>query len=159
MVALYENIGGRFADITQKSGLTRTGWGMGVCVADYNNDGHPDFYVTAYGPNVLNRNNGDGTFTDVSVKAGVSDKRWGTGCAFGDYDHDGYVDLYVANYMRFDETTIPPRGKSEKCRYLGVPVFCGPQGLVGEADVLYHNNGDGTFTDVTEKAGIKDPGY
>jgi len=159
IAALYENIGGRFVDVTQKSGITRTGWGMGVCVADYDNDGYQDFYLTAYGPNVLYRNNGDGTFTDVSSKAKVADKRWGTNCAFGDYDRDGYVDLYVANYLNFDETTIPPRGKSEKCRYMGAPVFCGPQGLPGAADVLYHNNGDGTFTDVTERAGIKDPGY
>ena len=159
MAALYQNVGGKFVDVTRKSGVTRNGWGMGVCVADYDNDGHEDFYLTAYGPNVLYRNKGDGTFVDVSSAAGVADRRWGTNCAFGDYDRDGYVDLYVVNYMTFDETAIAPRGKNEKCRYMGVHVFCGPQGLPGEADILYHNNGNGTFTDVTERAGIRDPGY
>jgi hypothetical protein len=159
MAALYRNDGGRFVDVTLQAGLTKNGWAMGVCVADYDNDGHEDFYITAYGANVLYRNNGDGTFQDVTARAKVGDSRWGTNCAFGDYDRDGKVDLYVANYMTFDEKTIPRRGKSEKCRYLSLDVFCGPQGLPGESDVLYHNNGDGTFTDVTAKAGIKDPGY
>ena len=132
---------------------------MGVCVADYDNDDDEDVYITAYGPNVLYRNNGDGTFRDVTSVSKTGDARWGANCAFGDYDRDGNVDLYVANYLTFNEATIPARGKSQTCRYLGVQVFCGPQGLGGETDALYRNNGDGTFTDVTAFAGIKDPGY
>jgi hypothetical protein len=159
VAALYRNDGGRFLDVTPQAGFTRTGWAMGACVADYDNDGHQDVYVTAYGPDVLYRNNGDGSFRDVTARARVGDPRWGTNCAFGDYDRDGNVDLYVANYMIFDEKITPRRGRDEKCRYLGVEVFCGPQGLPGEADILYRNNGDGTFTDVTSRAGIKDPSY
>jgi hypothetical protein len=159
VVALYENAGGVFIDRTAKAGLNKRGWGSGVCVADYDNDGYQDFYVTAYGPNFLFRNKGDGTFEERAALAGVSDRRWGTNCAFGDYDRDGHVDLYVANYVAFDEKTIARRG-SESCVYMGVlKVFCGPKGLKGEADVLYRNNGDGTFTDATVKAGIKDPDY
>ncbi|MEP7305599.1 MAG: CRTAC1 family protein [Acidobacteriota bacterium] len=161
MVALYRNDGkGHFADVTTASRLARRGWGMGVCVADYNNDGFDDFYVTAVmGPNVLYRNNGNGTFTDVTRQAGVGDTRWGTGCAFGDYDRDGNVDLYVANYVAFDERTIPKRGAAAGCRFMTVDVSCGPKGLTGEPDVLYHNDGHGGFTDVTRSAGINDPGY
>src|SRR5713226_5345630 len=160
MVALYRNNGnGTFMDVTAQSGLDKKGWGMGVCVADYDNDGFEDIYITAYGPNVLYHNNGNGTFTDVTVKAGVGDPHWSTGCAFGDYDRDGYVDLYVANYLTFDEKTVPKRGSSSLCKFMGVDVMCGPRGLPGEADVLYRNNGDGTFTDVTKRAGIRDPGY
>jgi hypothetical protein len=159
MVALYRNDHGHFVDVTESAHLRKNGWGMGVCVADYNNDGFPDIYITAYGPNVLFRNNGDGTFTDVTSSAGVGDARWGTGCAFGDYDRDGNVDLYVANYVSFDEKTVRPRGSNDLCRYMGADVFCGPVGLPGQPDVLYHNNGDGTFTDVTAKAGIRDPNY
>jgi hypothetical protein len=159
MVALYHNVNGHFVDVTDSAHLRKNGWGMGACVADYNNDGFPDVYITAYGPNVLFRNNGDGTFTDVTASAGVGDVRWGTGCAFGDYDRDGNVDLYVANYVSFDEKTVRPRGSNDLCRYMGADVFCGPVGLPGQADVLYHNNGNGTFTDVTAKAGIRDPNY
>jgi hypothetical protein len=159
VAALYRNDGGRFVNVTGGTGLDRRGWGMGVCVADYDNDGHSDIYITAYGPNVLYRNNGDGTFSDVTAYAGVGDARWGLNCAFGDYDRDGDVDLYVANYLTFDESVIPRRGESQRCRYMGADVFCGPLGLAGEPDVLYRNNGDGTFTDVTERSGIKDPGY
>ncbi len=159
MVALYRNVNGHFVDVTDSAHLRKNGWGMGACVADYNNDGFPDVYITAYGPNVLFRNNGDGTFTDVTASAGVGDARWGTGCAFGDYDRDGNVDLYVANYVSFDEKTVRPRGSNDLCRYMGADVFCGPVGLPGQPDVLYHNNGDGTFTDVTAKAGIRDPNY
>ena len=160
LVALYRNDGGgRFTDVTARSGLSRRGWGMGTCVADYDNDGFDDVYVTTVlGPNVLYRNNGNGTFTDVTREAGVGDTRWSTGCAFGDYDRDGYVDLYVANYVKFDERTIPRRGDSG-CEFMTVKVSCGPKGLVGEPDVLYRNNGRGGFTDVTAAAGIKDPGY
>jgi len=157
VVALYENVGGgRFVDRTAAAGLDKIkGWAFGVCVADYDNDGYEDFYVTTYGPNLLFHNNGDGTFEERAVAAGVADPHWGTGCAFGDYDRDGYVDLYVANYVAFDPNTRP-----RDCLYMGtLKVFCGPIGLKGEADVLYHNNGDGTFTDVTAKAGIKDPNY
>src|SRR5262245_14804730 len=159
MAALYENTGDRFVDVTQKSGLAKRGWGSGVCVADYDNDGFDDIYLTAWGPNVLYRNTGNGSFVDVTAKAKVGDAHWGMNCAFADYDHDGDLDLYVANYMSFTEASVPARGKSEKCRYMGAPVFCGPQGLAGEPDVLYRNNGDGTFTDVTQQAGIRDPGY
>jgi len=159
MVALYRNVNGHFVDVTDSAHLRKNGWGMGACVADYNNDGFPDVYITAYGPNVLFRNNGDGTFTDVTSSAGVGDAKWGTGCSFGDYDRDGNVDLYVANYVNFDEKTVRPRGSNDLCRYMGADVFCGPVGLSGQPDVLYHNNGDGTFTDVTAKAGIRDPNY
>ena len=159
MAALYENTGERFVDVTQKAGITARGWGSGICAADYDNDGYQDFYLTAYGRNVLYRNTGKGAFVDVTSKARVGDTRWGTNCAFADYDRDGNVDLYVANYMTFSETTVPQRGINEKCGYMGAPVFCGPQGYPGEADVLYRNNGDGTFTDVTERAGVRDPGY
>jgi hypothetical protein len=159
LVTLYRNEGNRFVDVTSNAGLQAKGWGMGVCVADYDNDGHSDFYITAYGPNVLLHNNGNGTFSNVTSTARVGDTRWGTGCAFGDYDRDGDVDLYVANYLAFSEKTIQARGKNNLCRYMGVDVFCGPIGLTGEADVLYRNNGNGTFTDVTVAAGIKDPNY
>jgi len=127
MIALYKNNNGSFVDVTREAGLVKRGWGMGVCVGDFNNDGYPDFYITAYGPNVLFRNNGDGTFTDVTAAAGVGDAHWSTNCAFGDYDRDGRLDLYVANYMAFDEKTVPRRGKDPKCKFLGVDVFCGPQ--------------------------------
>jgi hypothetical protein len=159
MVALYRNVNGHFVDVTDSAHLRKNGWGMGACVADYNNDGFPDVYVTAYGPNVLFRNNGDGTFTDVTASAGVGDAHWGTGCAFGDYDRDGNVDLYVSNYVTFDEKTVRPRGSNDLCRYMGADVFCGPVGLPGQPDVLYRNNGNGTFTDVAAKAGIRDPNY
>jgi hypothetical protein len=159
LVALYRNDGDRFTDVTASAGLQTRGWGMGVCVADYDNDGYSDFYITAYGPNALFHNNGDGTFSDVTSAARVGDTHWSTGCAFGDYDRDGNVDLYVANYVAFSEKTVAARGKSNLCRYMGADVFCGPIGLTGEADVLYRNNGNGTFTDVTLAAGIKDPNY
>ena len=159
MAVLYENTGARFVDVTQKAGLAKRGWGSGVCIADYDNDGFEDIYLTAWGANVLYRNTGNGSFVDVTAKAKVGDAHWGMNCAFGDYDHDGDLDLYVANYMSFTEASVPPRGKSEKCGYMGAPVFCGPQGFPGDPDVLYRNNGDGTFTDVTQQAGIKDPGY
>jgi enediyne biosynthesis protein E4 len=159
MVALYQNDGrGRFTDVTATSGFTRRGWGAGTCIADYDNDGFRDVYVTAYGPDALWRNTGTGAFADVTRRAGVEEARWSTGCAFGDYDRDGDVDLYVANYVRFDERTIPGRGSTSNCRFMATDVFCGPTRLPGEADVLYRNNGDGTFTDVTASAGIIDPG-
>jgi hypothetical protein len=160
IATLYRNNGdGTFTDVTAQSGLLKKGWGLGVCVADYDNDGFEDIYITAYGPNVLFHNNGDGTFADVTKRAGVGDAHWSAGCAFGDYDRDGYVDLYVANYVDFDPQTTPTPGSSSYCQYMGIDVLCGPRGLRGAPDVLYHNNGNGTFTDVTQAAGIHDPGY
>ncbi len=160
LLALYQNSGkSRFNDVTPHSGLQKKGWGMGVCVADYDNDSFQDIYITAYGPNTLFRNKGDGSFQDMTHQAGVGDPRWSTNCAFADYDRDGDVDLYVANYLVFDKEKIPKPGANSLCRYMGMDVVCGPRGLEGEPDALYRNNGDGTFTDVTETAGIHDPGY
>jgi len=158
LAVLYRNDGGRFEDVTLASGLDGRGWGMGVCVADYDNDGDRDAYITALGPNHLLANDGDGTFTDVTAAAGVGDERWGMNCAFGDYDRDGDVDLYIANHVAFDESSIPNRRESV-CSHEGLDVYCGPRGLPGEADALYRNEGDGTFTDVTADAGIDDPDY
>jgi len=158
----HNNHDGTFTDVTQKVGLTHTGWGQGVCVGDYDNDGWEDLYVTYYGKNVLYHNNGDGTFTDVSEKAGVggSGKAWGNGCAFVDYDRDGHLDLMVANYVDFDLSTAPAPGDRASCVWKGVPVMCGPQGLPAAKNILYHNRGDGTFEDVTTKAHIdKADGY
>lgn len=151
----HNNRDGTFTDVTTRAGLVRSGWGQGVCVGDYDNDGFDDLYVTYWGFNVLYRNNGDGTFADVSAKAGVagSRRRWNTGCAFLDYDRDGHLDLFVANYIDFDPKTAP-RPETGPCLYKGVPVACGPPGLPGAKNILYRNNGDGTFTDVSEKAGI-----
>jgi len=152
----HNNHDGTFTDVTLKAGLSHTGWGQGVCVGDYDNDGWEDLYVTYYGKNVLYHNNGDGTFTDVSEKAGVagSGKAWGNGCAFVDYDRDGHLDLMVANYVDFDLATAPAPGDRSTCIWKGAPVMCGPQGLPAAKNILYHNNGDGTFEDVTKKAHI-----
>jgi len=152
----HNNHDGTFTDVTQKAGLTHTGWGQGVCVGDYDNDGWEDLYVTYYGKNVLYHNNGDGTFTDVSEKAGVagSGKAWGNGCAFVDYDRDGHLDLMVANYVDFDVSTAPAPGDRASCVWKGVPVMCGPQGLPAAKNILYHNRGDGTFEDVSAKSQI-----
>ncbi len=149
------NRDGTFTDVTLKAGVARSGWGQGVCVGDYDNDGYDDLFVTYFGKNVLYHNNGDGTFTDVSGKAGVAGKRnrWNTGCAFVDYDRDGRLDLFVANYIDMDLKTAPVP-ESGPCLYKGVMVACGPPGLKGGKNILYHNNGDGTFTDVSESAGI-----
>jgi hypothetical protein len=159
--ALYHNNGnGTFTDVTDKAGVGDIGWGMGVTVGDYNNDGWDDIYVTCLGPNHLLRNNGNGTFTDVTQKAGVGDARWSTGAAFVDYDNDGKLDLFVSNYVDFDVNNLPEFGKGRTCQFKGIPVQCGPRGLKGAGDTLYHNNGDGTFTDVSKKAGVSDPdGY
>jgi enediyne biosynthesis protein E4 len=154
---LYRNNhDGTFTDVTAKAGLVHSGWGQGVCVGDYDNDGFEDLYVTYYGKNVLYRNNGDGTFSDVSEKVGVagSGKAWGTGCAFVDYDRDGHLDLMVANYVDFDLSTTPAPGERSTCLWKGAPVMCGPQGLPGGKNILYHNRGDGTFEDVSTKAHI-----
>jgi hypothetical protein len=152
----HNNHDGTFTDVTQKAGLTHTGWGQGVCVGDYDNDGWEDLYVTYYGKNVLYHNNGNGTFTDVSEKAGVagSGKSWGNGCAFVDYDRDGHLDLMVANYVDFDLSTAPSPGERASCIWKGVPVMCGPQGLPAAKNILYHNRGDGTFEDVSTKSHI-----
>jgi hypothetical protein len=149
------NRDGSFTDITAKAGLAHAGWGQGVCIGDYDNDGWEDLFVTYYGKNVLYHNNGDGTFTDVSEKAGVAGTRtrWGTGCAFVDYDRDGHLDLFVANYIDLDLKTAPVP-ESGPCLYKSVMVACGPPGLNGGKNVLYHNNGNGTFTDVSDSSGI-----
>lgn len=149
------NRDGTFTDVTKKAGLIHHGWGQGVCIGDYDNDGFDDLFVSYFGKNVLYHNNGDGTFTDVSDKAGVggNGKRWNTGCAFVDYDRDGKLDLFVANYIDLDLATAPVP-ESGPCLYKGVMVACGPPGLKGGKNILFHNNGDGTFTDVSESSGI-----
>jgi enediyne biosynthesis protein E4 len=151
------NRDGTFTDVTVKAGLARGGWGQGCCVGDYNNDGWNDLFVSYYGQNVLYRNNGDGTFTDVTAKAGLlqSKTRWNTGCAFLDYDRDGNLDLFVANYIDFDIKTAP-LPEAAGCSYKSIQVACGPPGLQGGKNVLYHNNGDGSFTDVSQKSGMWD---
>jgi hypothetical protein len=153
---LYRNLhDGRFRDVTTTAGLIQTGWGQGVCVGDYDNDGWEDLYVTAYGKNRLYHNQ-HGIFTEIGGKAGVagSGKAWGTGCAFLDYDRDGRLDLVVANYVDFDLSTAPAPGERASCMWKGAPVMCGPRGLAGEKNLLYHNRGDGTFEDVTTEAHI-----
>ena len=155
---LYRNNrDGTFTDVTDKAGLRAVGWANGVCVADYNNDGFDDIFCTYFGHNRLYRNNGDGTFTDVTKQSGLWEDglpRWGAGCAFLDYDRDGHLDLFVSNYVRFDLQRAPVPGQNSTCTWKGIPVNCGPRGLPTGRHVLYHNNGDGTFTDVTKKAGI-----
>ncbi|PYT22207.1 MAG: RNA-binding protein [Acidobacteria bacterium] len=152
------NRDGTFSDVTAKSGLVRTGWGQGCCVGDYNSDGSDDLFVSYWGECALYRNNGDGTFTDVARQAGVTTgggklPRWNTGCAFVDYDRDGNLDLFIANYIDFDVKTVPtPEGGT--CLYKGLKVACGPPGLNGGKNILFRNNGDGTFSDVSKKAGI-----
>jgi enediyne biosynthesis protein E4 len=151
------NRDGTFTDVTTKAGLAHSGWGQGCCVGDYNNDGWNDLFVSYYGQNVLYRNNGDGTFTDVTAKAGLtqSKTRWNSGCAFLDYDRDGNLDLFVANYIDFDIKTAP-LPEAAGCAYKGIQVACGPPGLQGGKNILYHNNGDGTFKDVSQKSGMWD---
>jgi len=157
MVTLWhQEPNGTFTDITQRAGLTRKGWGMGVAVADFDNDGNLDLYVTGYGGNALYRNKGDCAFEDVSAKAGVRGGGFSTGAAWADYDRDGYVDLFVSRYVHFDMEHLPAPGSSQFCRYKGVAVQCGPWGMVGESDLLFHNRGDGTFEEVSTKAGVAD---
>lgn len=154
---LWRNRGdGTFIDVTDKAGVGFPGWGMGVTTGDFDNDGWEDLYVTCYGPNRLYRNNGDGTFTDVAAKAGVTDPRWSTGAAFGDYNNDGRLDLFVANYVDMRLDALPEFGKGKYCQFQGVAVQCGPRGLAGAGDSLFLNNGDGTFTEVSKKAGVAD---
>jgi hypothetical protein len=159
--ALYHNNhDGTFTDITAKSGLNSKCLANGGAVGDYNNDSWPDLYLTCLGGNVLYRNNGDGTFTDVTDQAHVRDGRYSTGASFGDYDNDGFVDLMVANYVDFHIDDLPKFGSASFCKYRGLDVQCGPRGLRGAGDSLFHNNGDGTFTDVSRAAGVDDPnGY
>jgi hypothetical protein len=149
------NRDGTFTDVTAKAGLLRSGWGQACCVGDYDNDGYDDLFITYYGQNSLFHNNGNGTFTDVTAKAGLlqNRNRWNSGCAFLDYDRDGRLDLFVANYIDLDLKTAP-LPESGPCTYKGILVACGPPGLPGGKNILYHNNGNGTFSDVSEKAGI-----
>jgi hypothetical protein len=160
----HNNHDGTFTEVAEKAGVTNDRWGFGCAVADYDNDGWPDIYVTNWGQNRLYRNNHNGTFTDVAEKAGVQVGGWSTGATWGDYDGDGHLDLFVPGYVHFDRNNLPSGGGSgvadSFCTFRGVQVNCGPRGLKGEPDHLFHNNGDGTFTDVSAKAGVGDaPGY
>jgi hypothetical protein len=159
--ALYRNLGnGTFEDVTEKAGIGHPGWGMGVCTADVDGDGWEDLYVTAIGGNHLYRNNHDGTFADITDKAGVAGGGWSAGCGFSDYDRDGHLDLFVSRYVKIDLDHLPEFGKGKTCEYRGVAVQCGPRGLPGEGDLLFHNDGNGHFTEVGAKAGVSDPkGY
>jgi enediyne biosynthesis protein E4 len=156
----HNNHDGTFTDVTGKAGVANERWGFGVAVADYDNDGWPDIYVANYGKNRLYHNNHDGTFTDVAEKAGVTLGGWSTGPTWGDYDRDGLLDLFVPGYVNYNLDHPVIAGKNGvpegACQYRGVSVFCGPLGLAGESDHLFHNNGDGTFTDVSRKAGVAD---
>jgi hypothetical protein len=158
----HNNHDGTFTDVAAQAGVTNDRWGYGVSVADYDNDGWPDIFVGNYGKNRLYHNNHDGTFTDVAEKAGVTLGNWSPGSAWGDYDGDGLLDLYVTGYVHFDRNNLPISGskamRNAYCAYRGVTVNCGPRGLPGEPDHLFHNNGDGTFSDVTVKAGVQDKG-
>ena len=164
----HNNHDGTFTDVAAKAGVTNDRWGFGVAVGDYDNDGYPDLFVANYGKNRLYHNNHDGTFTDMAEKAGVQLGNWSSGPTFGDYDGDGRLDLFVSGYVHFDlpddaGKASGPGGAgvaSNFCQFRGVNVMCGPRGLKGEPDHLFHNNGDGTFTDVSQKAGVTDPnGY
>jgi len=163
--ALFRNNhDGTFTNVANFAGVTNDRWGFGCAVGDYNNDGWPDIYVTNFGKNRLYRNNGNGTFTDVAEQAGVTLGNWSSGATFGDYDGDGYLDLFVGGYIHFDLKNPPISGSKavgySYCQYRGVQVMCGPRGLQGEPDHLFHNNGNGTFTDVSKKLGVNDPnGY
>ncbi len=157
----HNNHDGTFTNVAEKAGVTNDRWGFGAVVGDFDNDGWPDIYVTNFGKNRLYRNNHDGTFTDVAEKAGVTLGNWSTGATFGDYDGDGRLDLFVPGYVHYDLNHPPVPGSSvvafSTCEFRSVKVMCGPRGLKGERDHLFHNNGDGTFTDVSEKAGVSDP--
>ncbi len=155
---LYRNEGGwSFVDVTEKAGLGDTGWGVGAAVGDIDNDGDPDLYVTRFGRNHLYLNGGDGTFTEAGQRAGVAEPGWSTSAAFFDADGDGDLDLYVAKYIDIDFEAIPPPGKEPRCQWFGVDIMCGPNGLPGLRDVFFLNQGNGTFSDETEAAGLSDP--
>jgi hypothetical protein len=161
----HNNHDGTFTDVSEKAGVTNDRWGFGCAVADYDNDGWPDLYVSNFGKNRLYHNNQNGTFTDVAGKAGVTLGNWSTGVTWGDYDGDGWLDLFVAGYLHWDWNNPPAKGgeggsSNSFCTFRGEATACGPRGLKGEPDHLFHNNGDGTFTDVSDKAGVADkPGY
>ena len=158
-IRLYKNNrDGTFTDVTAHTGLGRSVWAFGVTVGDYDNDGFDDIFITCWGSNILFHNNGDGTFSDVTEKAGLlrPGVHFGSGCTWIDYDRDGKLDLFVAHYVVFDQEKIQPRGQNPACNWRGLPVYCGPMGLPHEPCRLYRNNGDGTFTDVSETAGILD---
>jgi enediyne biosynthesis protein E4 len=168
--ALYRNLGNwKFEDVTDKAKVANDRWGMGVAVGDYDNDGRPDIFVGNFGVSRLYHNNGDGSFTDMAEKLGVARKGWSTGASWGDYDGDGRLDLFVPGYVEFDLNNLPPNPTEASkpgnvgqnfCQFRGVPVLCGPRGLKGEGDTLYHQKADGTFEDVSVKAGVNDPqGY
>ncbi len=164
IIRLYKNNrDGTFADVTSRAGIGSSVWATGITVGDYDNDGFDDLFITAYPQNLLFHNNGDGTFTDATEKAGLlrPEPHYGTGCTWIDYDRDGRLDLFVAHYAGFDQAKVPARGRDPACSYRGVPVYCGPAGLPQDPCRLYRNNGDGTFTDVSEKSGIAavKPGY
>ena len=158
---LHNNHDGTFTDVTERAGVANQRWGFGVAVGDFDNDGWPDIYIANYGKNRLYHNNHDGTFTDIAENAGVSLGGWSAGPTWGDYDHDGLLDLFVPGYVQFDIDKPPAAGKNglptSLCQFRGANVMCGPRGLSGETDHLFHNNGDGTFTDVSEHAGVSDP--
>src|SRR5712671_5229722 len=157
LVTLYhQESDGTFKDITKEAGLTRRGWGMGVAVADYDNDGKLDLFVTGFGGSALYHGLGNCKFEDVTEKAGVGGSGFMTGAAWGDYDRDGFVDLYVSRYSHLDMNNLPQFGSNKFCRFKGILVQCGPWGLEGESDFLYHNRGDGTFEEVSLKAGVHD---
>jgi enediyne biosynthesis protein E4 len=154
---LFRNNGdGTFTDVTLESGLVNEGWGMGVTVGDYDNDGHRDVFITNFGENALFHNNGNGTFTNVTKEAGLGGGNWSTGCAWGDYDRDGRLDLYVSRYVDFEKAQMPTPGANTYCKYLGVPVACGPRGLPGLPDLFYRNEGSGKFREVGADVGIQD---
>jgi hypothetical protein len=162
--ALFRNLGNwKFEDVTDKAGVANERWGFGVAVGDYDNDGHPDMYITNFGVSRLYHNNGNGTFTDVAEKLHVARRGWSTGASWGDYDGDGRLDLFVPGYVAIDLNKLPPSpsetGSASQnfCQFRGVPVMCGPRGLPGEGDTLYHQKPDGTFEDVSVKAGVSDP--
>src|SRR5580698_5554798 len=159
MITLYhQDADMKFSDITKDAGLTHRGWGMGIAVADYDNDGWQDIFVTGYGGNALYHNLGNCKFEDVTEKAGVAGGGFSTGAAWADYDRDGRVDLFVSRYVHVDIDNLPQFGNDPRfCRYKGVLVQCGPWGMLGESDLLFHNKGDGTFEEVSKKAGVDDP--
>src|SRR6202167_1514310 len=152
----HNNHDGTFTDVTSRAGLARPGWGQGGCVGDYDNDGYLDLLVTYWGQNVLYHNNGDGTFTDVTAQAGLktSHEEWSTGCSFVDFDRDGKSDIFIVRYVDFSYDSVPRPGQGRWCQWKGINVMCGPRGLKPGVNALYHNNGDGTFADVSQKSHI-----